>query len=167
MTSDPISPLILSVAQSDRAAFRALYAAAGARIMGVLERMLGSEAEAEEALKEVFNRIWLSARDYDPERESGIGWLIGLARADAIDRLRAREGGEDAVAGKPGLLVRGEGPIADCLDGLAPGRTEAIRVAYIDGLSARQLAERQGVEAGEMGDLLRESLMQIRECLRG
>ncbi len=169
MTTDAISALTLSVAQCDRAAFRTLYAAAGARIMGVLTRLLGNQAEAEAALQEVFTRIWHSARSFDPERETGIGWLIALARADAIDRLRARApSGEDAApaSNKPSVLSRGEGAIVDCLDRLAPERAEAIRSAYLDGLSCEALARRRDMGAGEMGDLLRENLMQIRECLR-
>ncbi|MBL9048206.1 MAG: RNA polymerase subunit sigma-24, partial [Tabrizicola sp.] len=61
MSADPIASLIAACATGDRRAFRALYHDAAAKLMGVLLRMLGERAEAEDALQEVFTRVWLRA----------------------------------------------------------------------------------------------------------
>ena len=61
--------------------------------MGVLLRILRERAEAEDALQEVYTRVWLRAGRYDPAKGRGMTWLIAIARNLAIDRLRARARG--------------------------------------------------------------------------
>ena len=78
---DPATPLIALVAAGDRAAFRALYALAAPKLMGVLVRMLGTRAEAEDALQEVFTRVWTRAGRFDPALGRGMAWLVALARS--------------------------------------------------------------------------------------
>ena len=101
---DGIAALLARCAAQDRAAFRALYSQGAPKLFGLLIRMLGERAEAEDALQEVFTRVWLKAARFDPARGSGMAWLVALARNHAIDRLRARppaaaEMPEDVVDG--------------------------------------------------------------------
>ena len=90
MIDDPIAALLSRIAAQDRAAFRSIYSDTSAKLMGVLLRILGSRAEAEDALQEVFTRVWLRAGRFDAAKGRGMTWLIALARNHAIDRLRAR-----------------------------------------------------------------------------
>ena len=90
MQDDQIAPLLKDVAGGDQAAFRSLYAAASAKLFGVCLRILGNRAEAEEALQEVFTRIWTNAGRFDPERARAMTWVIAIARNHSIDRLRSR-----------------------------------------------------------------------------
>ena len=178
---DPVAELITRVAAQDRAAFRALYSASSAKLMGVLIRMLGTRAEAEDALQEVFTRVWLRAGRFDATKGRGMTWLIAIARNHAIDRLRARpeqalsDDGEalervrdTAPTAEARLVAAGEaGRIADCLGQLEADRADAVRGAYLQGLSYLDLAERHGVPLNTMRTWLRRSLLKLRECLDG
>lgn len=175
---DPVAELITRVAAQDRAAFRALYSASSAKLMGVLIRMLGTRAEAEDALQEVFTRVWLRAGRFDATKGRGMTWLIAIARNHAIDRLRARPEqavpDEDALdhvrdtapTAESRLVAMGEaGRIADCFGQLEPDRADAVRGAYLQGLSYLDLATRYGVPLNTMRTWLRRSLLKLRECL--
>lgn len=177
MTDDPISDLLVQVAARDRDAFRALYSAASAKLFGVTLRILKDRAEAEDALQEVFTRIWLKAHRFDKGRARGMTWLITIARNHAIDRLRARPAsadGDETLAGladgKPGvesrLIAKAEARrVMDCFDVLEVDKAEAIRGAYLSGLSYEDLAKRHSVPLNTMRSWLRRGLMKLKECL--
>jgi len=174
---DPVADLLARVAAQDRAAFRALYAETSGKLMGVLVRMLGERAEAEDAVQEVFTRIWLRAGRYDPAKGRGLTWMIAVTRNLAIDRLRRRtedqadEGAAEAIAdpaptAEHRLIAMGEaGRVADCFDQLDPAKAEAVRGAYLSGLSYSALAARHGVPLNTMRTWLRRSLTRLKECL--
>ena len=64
------------------------------------------------------------------------------------------------------ITARGEaGRIADCFETLEPDRADAVRGAYLRGLSYQDLAERHGVPLNTMRTWLRRSLLKLRECL--
>jgi RNA polymerase sigma-70 factor (ECF subfamily) len=145
--------------------------------MGVLLRILGNRAEAEDALQEVFTRIWLRAGRFDPSKGAGMTWIIALARNHAIDRLRSRkpeqseEGEAELVAdqaprAETRLIAKGEARrIAECFETLEPDRAEAVRGAYLAGLSYQELADQHAVPLNTMRTWLRRSLLKLKECL--
>lgn len=179
MSDDELAPILARVAAGDRGAFRDLYRLAAPKLMGVLMRMLGQRAEAEEALQEVFTRVWTRAGRFDPARGSAGGWLVAVARNAAIDRLRARPpvqtGSEDDEAGavadespgaEAGLIARGEARrVVDCMGQLEPDRAAAVRGAYLEGQSYQDLADRFAVPLNTMRTWLRRSLIRLRECM--
>ena len=176
---DPVAELLIRVAGQDRAAFRELYSKTASKLLGVLLRILGNRAEAEDALQEVFTRIWLRAGRFDATKGRGMTWLIAIARNHAIDRLRARpdeslrddadamESVRDAApTAENRLIALGEaGRIADCFATLEPDRAEAVRGAYLNGLSYVDLAARFDVPLNTMRTWLRRSLLRLRECM--
>ena len=178
ISADPIAELIAGIARADRAAFRALYSQASAKLFGVCLRILRDRSEAEDAVQEVFTRIWLNARRYQADRGRGMTWLIAIARNHAIDRLRARPAGaggsvdEAAALADPApgpearVLARGEAlRIAECFDRLEPTRAAAVRGAYLRGLSYEELSARHGVPLNTMRSWLRRGLQTLKECL--
>ncbi len=176
MTDDPVAELIEKCAALDRAAFRALYRDTSAKLMGVLLRILKERAEAEDALQEVYTRVWLRAGRYDAAKGRGMTWLIAIARNLAIDRLRARpeatsDDGLDLVQdsaprAETRLIAMGEAKrMTDCFATLEPDRAEAVRGAYLGGLSYVELAERYVVPLNTMRTWLRRSLLKLKECL--
>jgi RNA polymerase sigma-70 factor (ECF subfamily) len=176
MSDDPIALLIAKCAAADRPAFRKLYRDSSAKLMGVLLRMLGERAEAEDALQEVFTRVWLRAGRYDPAKGRGMTWLIAIARNLAIDRLRARPEAESdegldtvqdtAPRAETKLIAKGEAKrMADCFNTLEPERAEAVKGAYLDGLSYLDLAAHHAVPLNTMRTWLRRSLLKLKECL--
>lgn len=177
MESDDLTSLLAHVAKGDRPAFRTFYAATFGKLFAVAFRILGQRAEAEDAVQEVFTRIWLNAARYDPARGSVMTWAIAIARNHAIDRLRARpaEAADDAAAlsvadpapGALSALVAGAEVLrlSGCFDRLEADRAQAVRGAYLDGLSYDQLARRHGVPLNTMRTWLRRSLLRLKECM--
>jgi RNA polymerase sigma-70 factor (ECF subfamily) len=173
---DPVASLIAQCAAADRAAFRTLYRDTSAKLMGVLLRMLGERAEAEDALQEVYTRVWLRAGRFDSAKGRGMTWLIAIARNLAIDRLRARpesHGDDDldtvadaAPRAETRLVAQGEARrMADCFATLEPDRADAVKGAYLNGLSYVELATRHAVPLNTMRTWLRRSLLRLKECL--
>ena len=179
MSDDPIADLLTRIATQDRAAFKAIYSAASSKLMGVLLRILGNRAEAEDALQEVFTRVWLRAARFDAVKGRGMTWLIAIARNHAIDRLRSRAvqaSGDDAdaVAALPdpargalsGLVAEGEAMRAvRCFGELDSAHSAAVQGAYLDGLTYEVLAQHFDVPINTMRTWLRRSLLKLRECL--
>lgn len=175
--NDPIADLIAEVAEADRDAFRVLYSSAAGKLLGVTFRILQDRTEAEDAVQEVFTRVWLNARRFDAAKARGMTWLIAIARNHAIDRLRARPApadGDEAMIGlrdpSPGverqLIAKGEARrIGDCFDRLEPAKAEAIRGAYLNGQSYEELSVRHDVPLNTMRSWLRRGLLKLKECL--
>jgi RNA polymerase sigma-70 factor (ECF subfamily) len=177
MTPEDITKLIVRTAMRDRAAFDQLYRHTSAKLFGVCLRVLSDRAQAEEALQEVFVKVWTKADRFAASDLSPISWLVAVARNHAIDVIRTRRlkladldaaiEVTDPTPGPEALAVAdGERRLIDgCLEELEDGRAEAVRGAYLDGLSYVELAERHGVPLNTMRTWLRRSLLKLRECL--
>lgn len=172
-----ISDLIARCALRDRQAFRTLYGRTSAKLFGVTLRILRDRSEAEEALQEVYVKIWQRADRYVPGGYSPISWLVAVARNHALDMLRARKPqGDDldlaldvADAGpdpEQAAADRGErSRIDNCLGQLDGEKADAVRGAYLDGYSYEELSARHKVPLNTMRTWLRRSLLKLRECL--
>jgi len=173
-----IDDLIARTALRDRAAFRDLYQRTSAKLFGVTLRILKDRSEAEEALQEVYVKVWQRADRYAAGAYSPISWLVAIARNHSLDVLRARkpvaddiddatleiaDGSPDPEAAAIGRSERGR--IDDCLAGLEDDKAEAVRGAYLDGFSYEELATRFSVPLNTMRTWLRRSLIKLRECL--
>ena len=179
MASDTadISHLIARCALRDRQAFRDLYTRTSSKLFGVTLRILRDRAEAEEALQEVYVKIWQRADRYVAGGYSPISWLVAVARNHSLDLLRARKprGDDidlalDVADAQPNPeqaeANRGERARIDhCLGQLEADKADAVRGAYLDGFSYEELSERHRVPLNTMRTWLRRSLLKLRECL--
>lgn len=172
-----VAALVARVGLADRKAFAALYRATNRKLFGVCLRMLQDRADAEEALQEVYVKVWKNAAGFRPDMASPMTWLISIARNHAVDVLRRRRQASEALdeaeevadpqAGpEEAAIVASEGRrIEDCMKLLEDDRAEAVRSAYVEGLSYLELAGRHGVPLNTMRTWLRRSLLKLRECL--
>jgi RNA polymerase sigma-70 factor (ECF subfamily) len=177
LASQDITKLIVRVSMKDRTAFDLLYRATSAKLFGVCLRVLSDKGDAEEALQEVFVKIWMKADRFVVSELSPISWLVAVARNHAIDRIRARgertagiDAAIDIADERPGpeeqAVTSGErGRLGACLGELEADRAVAVRGAYLNGDSYAELAERFSVPLNTMRTWLRRSLMTLRECL--
>ena len=179
LAADDINGLLLRVALRDRGAFDRLYAATSAKLFGVCLRVLKNRTEAEEAVQDVFVKIWLRADRFAVTGQSPMSWLIAIARHHAIDRLRARrvatgtldDAAMEVADHAPGpegqaLIAAERRQLAGCMQELEADRAAAVRSAYLDGDSYADLASRHGVPLNTMRTWLRRSLMRLKECLQ-
>ena len=174
---DEIENLIARVALGDRKAFTQLYDATSSKLFGVVLRVLNNRASAEDVLQETYMKVWRYADRYMSNGMSPMTWLITIARNTAIDRVRATRESADVddladrlVASGPtpeqSVIAAGEASrIAACLDELEQDKSQAVRGAYLQGLSYAELAEKFSVPLNTMRTWLRRSLISLRECM--
>lgn len=79
--------LLERVARGDQDAFAALYRRYERPVFGVLVRMAGQRALAEEWLQEAFTRVWLGAESHDPARGEVKPWIYAIALNTARTEL--------------------------------------------------------------------------------
>ncbi|MHA6644370.1 sigma-70 family RNA polymerase sigma factor [Mesorhizobium sp. A623] len=177
MTPPDISKLIVRTSMRDRAAFDLLYRHTSAKLFGVCLRVLNDRADAEEALQEVFVKVWTKADRFAVSDLSPISWLVAVARNHSIDRIRTRrlpatdidaalDVADPALSPEAAAVAVDENErIHHCLDELEQDRAAAVRGAYLTGESYAELAARHGVPLNTMRTWLRRSLLKLRECL--
>lgn len=179
MQTEEIAGLIHRVALGDRAAFGALYKATSPKLMGICLRVLQNRHEAEEALQEVYVKIWQRSKSFATTSGTPASWLSTVARNHAIDTLRARKPGtedidaafdlaDDTVADPERQAVLGdEGRrIENCMRELDGTHADAVRRAYVEGVSYLELAEELRVPLNTVRTWLRRSLLKLRGCLQ-
>ena len=174
---EDIAGLLARCGLGDRAAFARLYGAMGGKLYGVAYRILGNRSDAEEAVQEAFVKIWHGAGRFRAERGSAQGWLVSIARNQAIDLLRARRAPARDIAEMQELADPKPGPeagalaaddrrrIERCLEALPKDRARAVRAAYVEGWSYDELARHFDVPLNTMRTWLRRALISLRECL--
>lgn len=169
----------MRIGTGDRSALRIVYQDSSAKLFGVLLRILKDRSEAEDVLQDVYVAVWRKAALYDPARASPITWLVAIARNRAIDRIRSgamrrrtasiEEAAEvkDVKPSALDLVVKAEQQVrlGACLGELEPKASQAIRSAFLDGVTYEQLAERMGVPLGTMKSWIRRGLLKLRTCL--
>lgn len=150
------------VIRGDSSALRAIYDRCSGRAFAIALKVLGTRPDAEEVLQETFLEIWKRAREYDPRRGGIEGWVVTIARSRSIDRLRARGAAAAHLSN-----VSAANPISDAappleaaeqrqnrerihaaLQSLPAEQRTVLELAYFEGLSQREIAERTGDPLG-------------------
>lgn len=174
---EEIEGLISRVSLRDRAAFAALYDMTSAKLFGICLRILGDRGEAEEALQEIYVKIWRRADRFSSGKASPMSWLSAIARNHAIDMVRTRRPAARAIDDAYDLadpkrdpeemaVISGEGRrIEACMRELDADRAAAVTKAYVEGLSYDELAQHYAVPLNTMRTWLRRSLIKLKECL--
>jgi len=149
-------------------------------------RILVDPRDAEEAMLDVFVQVWEQGERYDPSRASPLSYLMTLARSRAIDRARAvgrhrgglqqggdeglfaalEAGGVDPIGPLAALLsAESRGAIDAALGALPSEQREAVQLAFLEGLSHREVAERLESPLGTVKTRIRQGLLRLRDAL--
>ena len=168
--------LLDRVARRDIDAAASLYDRHNRLLFGLIVRILKDRGESEEVLQEVYLTVWNRAASYDARLGSPAGWLVGIARNRAIDRLRMREVRNrpiDAPAPPPiespeaGVLQREQQrAVVRALDALPADQRSLIESAYFQGLTHTQLAARYELPLGTVKTRIRTGMMALRQQLQ-
>jgi RNA polymerase sigma-70 factor (ECF subfamily) len=168
--------LLAAVAKGDEAAFERLYRATQATLYGVTLRILRRRDLAEEVLQETYVHIWRAAGEYNPRIAPPLTWMVAIARSGALDVVRKRTD-RAATDTAPEVEDEGRGPLAPgqmtealqrllaCMGRLDEEHRRTLLLAYYNGWSREQLAEKFDKPVNTIKARLRRSLIQIRECL--
>jgi|SRR5262245_14509480 len=169
--------LIQRIAARDAGAAGELYDRHSRLLFSLVLHILRDRSEAEEILQEVFVAVWTRAETYDAALGSPAGWLVGIARHRAIDRLRATARRPETVEVQPWLPDTSDDPetsaafcerrdaIAHALDTLPRDQRELIEQAYFLGLTQSELSERHQLPLGTVKTKMRSGLVLLRQQL--
>jgi RNA polymerase sigma-70 factor (ECF subfamily) len=166
----PIDAVLRRLTAGDHTALGEVYGRYAGLVNGLALRILRNTAEAEEVVQEVFVQIWRQAVRFEPGRGSVEAWICTIARSRALDRLRRRAsrreepedvapGGADTPRTVEALAVR------KALDSLSEDQRKALELAYYEGLTQSEIAERLGEPLGTVKTRIRTAMMRLRDVL--
>lgn len=175
--------LLAACGREDRQAFARLYRLTSPKLYAVLLRILRQEAAAQDVLQEVYISVWRRAGHYHFDRGAPLTWLISIARNRTLDRLR-RDRHErradpdperrlaatvDEAADVEGELSGSEEArvLRECMEHLSEQQRWSLRLAFFEGLTHAELAERLQVPLGSVKTWIRRGMMAVRRCLDG
>lgn len=122
-------------------------------------RILGDRSEAAELLQAVFAQVWQEAGRYNPAVCSAAAWILSRVRHGALDRLRRRAAGAGPVrdASKP----------SGAMAGLPPDQRQVLELAYFEGLSQTQIAQKLGEPLNTVKTRVKLGMNRLKQALPG
>jgi RNA polymerase sigma-70 factor (ECF subfamily) len=174
--SDEIATLLGLAAREDGDAFRQLYDLESPRLYAVALRITRQPALAADAVHDAFLQVWRNAARFDPARGNARAWLLSLVRYRAIDAVtRTRrevpaEAAPEQADPDPNplerlLSTRAGQALHQCLQDVPPQRRDWVVLAFLDGLTHSEVAERVGQPLGTVKSGIRRALLALRACL--
>ena len=172
--------LIAAVVRGDPQALVALYDRHGRLAFALAYRILGDAGTAEEAVQDAFLLVWRRAASFDAARGGGArAWLLTIVRNRAIDARRRRSGQHRQAFGLESVEETPAGPdvwgevalgldrdrVRSAIDALPEEQRRTIDLAYFEGLTHREIAERTGTPLGTVKGRLRLGLQRLHGSL--
>ena len=162
----------------DDDAIRALYARFGRPVYSLGMRLLGTREAAEELTQDVFLTAWRKAARFDATRGRLSTWLMTIAHNLAVDRLRRETGvtrptlvlvdevPEESVIEEDTVVLERDAAVR-ALASLSDAERRLLGRAYFRGLTAREIAETDGIPLGTVKTRLRAALIKVRRANEG
>ena len=171
--------LVERLQRRDAEALGELYDRYGRIVYSLILRVVRDAGTAEDLVQETFLRVWNRVRAFDPEKGSIGPWLLAVARNRAIDYVRSAGGRErNAIefeeTGHPALYTDIEQDLLQsdqtrrvkaAMEKLSNHHRQVIELAYFEGLSQTEMAERLGQPLGTVKTWVRAALKTLREEL--
>jgi RNA polymerase sigma-70 factor (ECF subfamily) len=149
-------------------------------VYSVILRVVRHPETAQDLTQEVFLRAWTRISQFDPEKGSLYTWVLTIARRLAIDYVRS----QDARAAQATTSIGGDRPsnvnveqdvvasaeakrVQDALGRLEPQKRRLLELAYFEGLSQSEMAERLKLPLGTVKTWVRAALKEMREYVGG
>jgi RNA polymerase sigma-70 factor (ECF subfamily) len=173
--------LLARLQRRDPQALAELYDRYGRMVFGLILRIVQDRATTEDLVQETFLRVWNRAAGLDSEQGAVGPWLLAVARNRAIDHLRYRGRRPEAwlelnETENPALFVDLQADplhfdrvrqVKTALEKLSEPQRQAIELAYFEGMSQSEIADRLGQPLGTVKSWMRRALQQMREELGG
>jgi RNA polymerase sigma-70 factor (ECF subfamily) len=180
MTEPHDEDLVIRLQRRDPEAMRDLYDRFGRMAWSVIVAIVRDSAVAEDLVQETFMRVWNRVHAFNARRGALGPWLLAIARNRAIDHLRSLSARMDKNAWEldvrehPSLFVDMEREVLNtdharllrkAIAGLNANQQKVIELAYYEGLSQTEMAERMGEPLGTVKTWVRSALKHLREQL--
>jgi len=174
-----LAELMDRIATGDQAAFADFYDATSRTVYGIVLRVLRDRAQAEEVAQEVYVEAWTSAPRFDAELGSPTGWLNTIAHRKAVDRVRSSERNlareqrhfnaetQRVTADTSDIVVAQDESqrVREALDQLPEAQRTAVRMAYFEGRTYREVAEFLELPLGTVKTRIRDAMKRLRHHL--
>lgn len=170
--------LLAGMAGGDAQAAAAFVRRYQARVYGLALTIVGVPATAEDVAQEAFVRAWRFAEGYDPRRGAVSTWLLTITRNVAVDALRMRRDQPYDPDTLVNLLTAHQAPGDPQMDAVVDGerlraalralpreQAHAVVFAAYYGLTAREIAEREGLPVGTVKTRIRLGLGRLRDLV--
>ncbi|MBX3353695.1 MAG: sigma-70 family RNA polymerase sigma factor [Phycisphaeraceae bacterium] len=153
----------------------------GNLVWSLARRLSGGQADAEDAVQDIFVDVWRSAARYDPSLASEATFIAMIARRRLIDRRRRLSRRPDEVSapapsemyadyreeGLERLDLSDEAEMArSAFDALSPEQQRVLQLSLQFGLSHQRISEATGLPLGTVKTHARRGLMRIRQALQ-
>ena len=170
--------LMQRVAAGDERAVAELYDRFASLVYKMAFQSMPTRAESEDAVQEIFIRLWRTADRYDPERAALVTWVMLIASRQLVDRMRRMR-----ARIKPGVLDEST-PVSAPLPEDSRGQSEreenmkemmrridslpelqrtVVKRAYLGGQTLRQIGEELNTPLGTVKSALSRALTRLRE----
>jgi RNA polymerase sigma-70 factor (ECF subfamily) len=178
--------LMQRIAAGDERAVEELYSRFGTLVYQSAKQVLRTQVETDDAVQEVFVRLWRTADRFDPHRAKLVTWVMLITRRHLIDRIRrqsvrpdrtnldeSRSDGGGAVArpgdDRPGTVeaVEGQERLRRQLSRLPELQRTVIERAYFQGYGLREIASQLNAPLGTVKSALSRGLAKLRELEGG
>jgi len=172
--------LALRLKRRESAAMAELYDRFGRVAYSVIFTIVRDTGIAEDLVQETFLRVWNRMNAFDVERGALGPWLLTVARNRAIDYIRSagarmsRNAYELEEREHPSLFANAEQEIVtadevrriqSALAALNKNQKRVIELAYFEGLSQTEMAEKLGEPLGTVKTWARSALKRLKEEL--
>jgi RNA polymerase sigma-70 factor (ECF subfamily) len=166
--------LIAAIRSGNQDAMAQLYARYSSVVYAVALRVLGDTAAAEDVLQEIFIQLWRNPGAFDSGRGNLAPWLAVITRNRAVDSLRKRrpqtEISETTVSVEPDLASeadrgRAMEKVRAVLKDMPQAQRSSLEMAYFEGYSHSEIAEKTGEPLGTVKTRIRNGLMLLRKAV--
>lgn len=170
--------LVELLAEGNRQAFAVLYENYSRALFGVVKRNIQDDEIAEDLLQEAFVKIWNNRRMYDASKGRLYTWMLNITRNTSIDYLRSRQnkmderirGNENTVlemsrSGNVELNIDRIG-IKKIVDTLKDDQRILINLAYFEGYTQEEMAEKLSIPLGTIKTRMRAALSVLRKLVK-
>lgn len=163
----------------DPLAMEALYDGLSRQAFGLAYRMLGDTQSAEDVVQEAFLSIWRAAERIDTKRGKLQSYVLTVVHRRAIDVLRTRRGLAQLADDPPDIkderadvaatveMVLDAQAVRTALHQLPAEQKAVVEMAYYQGLTHVEIAEKTNLPLGTVKSRLRLALDKIRNALAG
>ena len=170
---------LLACARGERYALRALYEREGRWLLGVALRIVRQRERAEDVLHDAFLQVWQHAGSFEPTLGSARGWIYTVVRHRALRELRQSgrtqpvdpadlaelSDRQQAAAESAEDRALDAGALERCLERLEQSRRDCVVLAFVEGCTHEQIAERMATPLGTVKSWIRRSLVSLKECM--
>lgn len=164
--------LVAAIAGGDHGALGSLYDRHSGVLLGLAMRIVRDRREAEDLLHDVFLEAWRSAKSFDPKRGRVRTWLAIRMRSRALDLQKSARVSRNAGDAGLELLVddtENRSPdharVRAALADLGPDQRRVLELAYFEGLSCTEIAERISIPVGTVKSRIAAGLDRLRNGL--